>query len=45
MSTVVHQSGILYEWSGVVSEEIDDDIQDTQMVYPEYVLFHDLPKE
>lgn len=41
---VVHQSGILYEWSDDVSEEIYDDIQDTRMVYLEYELFHGLPK-
>lgn len=41
---VVLQSGILYELSNDVFGEIYDDIQDTRMVYHEYVLFHDLPK-
>lgn len=40
---VVLQNGILYELSSDVSEEICGDIQDIQMVYLEYVLFHDLP--
>lgn len=40
---VVLQNGILYELLSDVSEEIDGDIQDIQMVYLEYVLFHDLP--
>lgn len=40
----VVQNGILYALSSDVSEEIDGDIQDTQRVYLECVLFHDLPK-
>lgn len=41
----VLQNGILYELSSDVFEGIDDDIQGIQMVCPEYVLFHDSPKD
>lgn len=44
MSMAVVQNGILYVLSSDVFEEIDGDIQGTQRVYLECVLFHDLPK-